>query len=189
MVPNSCSVTDCGTKVLAKGLCPRHYHRLRNTGSTDAPIRRTPEQRFWAKVRKTKTCWLWTGPRHEYGHPQFKIGGSNVMVYRFSYELARGSIPEGKVLDHLCRVPWCVNPDHLDPVENSENVLRGIGPGAINKRKTHCIRGHELVPRPSQPQYRHCPICREVKQRERRARQGDKQASPAITLTITQEDA
>ena len=147
----------------------------------------SPEQRFWAKVEKTPTCWLWTGKRYEYGHPQFKIDGSNVMVYRFSWELHRGPIPNGKVLDHLCRVPWCVNPDHLEPVANGTNVLRGIGPGAINKRKTHCTKGHVLVPRPSKPEYRICLECKADYQRKRRAdlRQGGK-GDPAIVLTITE---
>ena len=38
-----------------------------------------------------------------------------------------GPVPEGMQLDHLCRVPGCVNPDHLEPVSAAENVRRGRG--------------------------------------------------------------
>jgi hypothetical protein len=47
-------------------------------------------------------------------------------------------------LDHLCRNKACVNPAHLEPVTNRENVLRGVGLSAENARKTHCKRGHPL---------------------------------------------
>lgn len=59
-------------------------------------------------------------------------------AHRLSYTLAYGSIPEGLVIDHLCRTPVCVRPDHLEAVTQQENMRRG--PGA----KTHCKRGHEF---------------------------------------------
>ncbi|MDG4910781.1 HNH endonuclease, partial [Mesorhizobium sp. WSM4898] len=59
------------------------------------------------------------------------------------YENIKGSIPGGLVLDHLCRVPSCINPDHLEAVPNKENILRGMSKQAINKRKTRCANGHE----------------------------------------------
>lgn len=53
-----------------------------------------------------------------------------------------GEIPEGLVLDHLCRVHNCVNPQHLEPVTIQENLARGYGICAVNARKTHCQNGH-----------------------------------------------
>lgn len=55
-----------------------------------------------------------------------------------------GEKPVGTELDHICRVRHCVRPDHLEPVSHLENTLRGESQPAINARKTHCIRGHEL---------------------------------------------
>jgi hypothetical protein len=47
-------------------------------------------------------------------------------------------------VDHLCRVPGCVNSAHHEPVTHKENCLRGISPAANNARKTHCKHGHEF---------------------------------------------
>ncbi|MGH8678627.1 MAG: HNH endonuclease signature motif containing protein [Burkholderiales bacterium] len=85
-------------------------------------------------------CWIWVGGAASNGRPRFW----NVSPYRFMYELANGKIPNGLVVDHLCRNVRCVNPDHLEAVTVRENTLRGNGPTAINARKTHCIHGHAL---------------------------------------------
>lgn len=54
----------------------------------------------------------------------------------------RGPIPSGMVVDHLCRVRSCVNPDHMEVVSRGENVLRGVGISARNKSKDRCPKGH-----------------------------------------------
>jgi hypothetical protein len=65
-------------------------------------------------------------------------------AHRVSYVLAHGSIPDGLQLDHLCRNKLCVNPTHLEAVTARENTLRGVSVAAVNAKKTHCPRGHEL---------------------------------------------
>jgi hypothetical protein len=55
-----------------------------------------------------------------------------------------GPIPDGLVLDHLCRVRNCVRPEHLEVVTFRENVLRGEGSSANRARQTHCYKGHLL---------------------------------------------
>lgn len=69
---------------------------------------------------------------------------TNHRAHRFSYQLYKGNIPKNLVIDHLCKNPSCVNPDHLEAVTNRENILRGISPAAINSKKTHCPKGHKL---------------------------------------------
>lgn len=102
------------------------------------------EQRFWSKVDASGDCWLWLGSITANGYGQTSVGGRRQAAHRYAYEQTVGPIPNGLQLDHLCRVHACVNPDHLEPVTNRENVLRGVGTSAVNARKTHCIHGHPL---------------------------------------------
>lgn len=133
------------------------------------------EERFWNFVRKDKSgCWIWTGGKAN-GYGQFTaLKRKQVKAHRFSYELLRGPIPVGLVLDHLCRTPACVNPDHLEPVTGDENILRGIGWGAKNAAKTHCKYGHKFTPETTKTSIRHstgrprrlCRVCEKKYQHE-----------------------
>ena len=98
---------------------------------------------FWKHVEKTDSCWLWTGTLLPAGYGQFGTRDKkHLLAHRFSYELHVGPIPDGLVIDHLCRTRACVNPAHLEAVSQLENNLRGHGWVAINTRKTHCKHGH-----------------------------------------------
>lgn len=102
--------------------------------------------RFDAKVHPEPTsgCWLWVGAADVKGYGRLRIGGDWALAHRLSHERFRGPIPDGCEIDHLCRTPSCVNPDHLEAVPSRVNTLRGTGPTAVNARKTHCIHGHQL---------------------------------------------
>jgi hypothetical protein len=105
----------------------------------------TPGQ-FWQKVDKREPgeCWPWLGVTNFDGYGYFRRDGRTVMAHRYAYELEAGPIPEGLEPDHLCRNRACCNPAHMEPVTHRENVLRGEGTAAVNARKTHCPREHEL---------------------------------------------
>lgn len=100
--------------------------------------------RFWAKVQVQDDCWIWTGakagPGEKYGY--IRVDGKTLRAHRFAYEALVGAIPKGLQLDHLCRVRACVRPDHLEPVTNRENGLRGESFAAQQARRTHCSQGH-----------------------------------------------
>ena len=122
----------------------------------------SPEM-FWAYVdrRNAEGCWNWIGGINSEDYPQFLFEGRTQPAHRVAYKLIVGQIPKGLVIDHLCRNTHCVNPQHLEAVTSGENVLRGIGPTAMQARQTHCKRGHSLenAYTPKGRSSRNCRIC------------------------------
>lgn len=139
-------------------------------GKNLGPLRVDPLLRFiktlefGPKILAT-SCWNWTGHINRAGYGHFWDGDKDIRAHRWAWARKHGPIPEGLETDHLCRNPRCVNPDHLEIVTSGENTRRGIGPTAINARKTHCIHGHEFTPDniyhpPYSPAWRKCRTCR-----------------------------
>ena len=87
---------------------------------------------------------VWTRSKTPAGYGLFWLGGKYRLAHRVSYELFVGPIPEDLVIDHTCRNPACIEPTHLEPVTQAENVRRGL---LRSRAKTHCPKGHpyELV--------------------------------------------
>ena len=105
------------------------------------------QERFDAKwmPEPMSGCWLWIGATTDNGYGKITVNMKRLYAHRVSYERSRGPIPGGMHIDHLCRTRCCVNPDHMEVVTPKENYMRGVGPAAINARKTHCIHGHEFT--------------------------------------------
>lgn len=129
-----------------------------------------PEDRFWQKVVPTGFCWGWGGYHSRTGYAQFTPhpGDSPIPAHRYGYEQLVGPIPDGLVLDHLCRNRGCVNPDHLQPVTQQENTLRGFGPAAMLAARTHCDKGHEFTPENTTPRANGGRLCRQCERAWRR---------------------
>ena len=122
--------------------------------------------RFWAKVDKTDECWTWTGGTNGEGYGRFRVGNRKAGAHRYSYELLIGPIPIGLQIDHLCRNRLCVNPEHLECVTPSINVLRGLTP-AVNRMRPHptaCPQGHPYSTENTRmtPNGIRCIICRRI---------------------------
>jgi hypothetical protein len=161
--------------LVAEGYCDLHYRRFRRSGSTDAATPRSIDERFWTFVARGSedACWEWTGGKWPTGYGAFKLNGTHVNAHRVSYELLVGDIPDGLVVDHLCRNRGCVNPAHLEPVTFRENILRGEGAGAHHARKKHCLRGHTFEPPngyTNKHGHRLCRACDAIRYAARRAR-------------------
>ena len=124
---------------------------------------------FLKKVRNgmPDVCWEWSGCKDKNdGYGSFRIGSKLLRAHRVSYELCRGKIQKGLVIDHLCRNITCVNPLHLEPVTSQENVRRSdIAVNVVNSKKTHCLRGHPLSGNNlyiTKIKQRNCRICRSM---------------------------
>ena len=98
------------------------------------------------KTYKGTPCMEWTGCLSHNGYGQWQnTARQHVRAHVFSYETHVDLVPKGLILDHLCRNRKCVNPKHLEPVTNKENIRRGNGLAGKNARKTHCKRGHKFI--------------------------------------------
>lgn len=135
---------------------------------------------FWRRVVTGPGCWEWQGAVSHHGYGRFapRANGAATRIYahRFSLLLAGVQVPDGMVVDHLCRNRRCVNPDHLEVVTQQVNVLRGVSQSAVNAKKSFCDDGHEFTPentyfRPDRTgrQCRACQRRREAAYRERKA--------------------
>lgn len=134
-----CSVPGCPNDYRARGYCVSHYNEKRKTGELELADL-SHETKLFSKIEVTGFCWLWTAHRNKLGYGTFKYGKGGTLAHRAVYETLIGPVPDGLVLDHLCRIPACVNPDHLEPVTNQENCIRGH-----KARKTgYCPQGHSV---------------------------------------------
>lgn len=109
-----------------------------------------PTTRFWAKVKRTRSCWLWLGALNSQGYGNFRIrkgSDGTVLAHVFAYQLLVGPIPEGKESDHVCRIRRCIRPSkrHVEMVSHRTNMLRGLGASGMNARRTHCKHGHRYT--------------------------------------------
>jgi len=74
----------------------------------------TIAKRFWPKVKKTATCWLWIGHIDRKGYGKiWRWPQKSAVASRVSWELHNGPIPKGMNVLHRCDNPACVRPDHL----------------------------------------------------------------------------
>lgn len=141
---------------------------LRGPQETDQSRNKRMMEKFWSNVRKTDTCWIWEAYK-SMGYGKFIFNNQRWEAHRFCYTLFKGEIPFDKELDHLCRNPACVNPDHLEAVSHRENILRGNTLPSKNILKTDCPFGHEYSinnTRIGTNGARYCKLCDKKKNHE-----------------------
>lgn len=119
-------------------MCHAHYERWRyhqGRQPSARPIaRRKVNDSDWLKFCQLTAmtgdgCWLWSGNVNPDGYGRVAWRRADGVsrtgfAHRFAYERLVGPVPDGLVLDHLCRNTVCVRPDHLEPVTDSENSRR-----------------------------------------------------------------
>lgn len=127
------------------------------------------ETRFFNKftIDPASGCWIWVGASNGVGYGKISVGGQGQeYAHRVSYEIHCGPIPDGMQIDHLCRNPSCVNPNHLEPVTNRENTRRGLI-SQLRPPRARCGRGHDLSVTAYRDSQGHtqCRECLHIRQR------------------------
>lgn len=153
------------------------------------------EEKIRARLLFDGSCLLWPGKINSRGYGKVKLpklytGNTRMefQVHRVAYLAECGAIPYGFEPDHLCRVPACARPDHLEAVTHRENVRRGDAYSGLKARQINCKRGHPLdgnnlyVDR-TNPDGRVCLVCRRDSARE--ASRAVVRAAKALGLTKT----
>jgi len=116
-------------------------------------------------------CWEWAKYTNK-GYARFNNGDKIVDAHRWYYQVHnKVELTRNQHLDHLCRVRRCVNPDHLEVVDNYTNWHRGESITLKKKMQTHCIHGHELAGKNLYVNNgrRRCNECHKLKARKYRA--------------------
>lgn len=90
-------------------------------------------------------CWIWQDTLDKDGYGTFRIRYKRWRAHRFSYWLKYGTLDPKKQLDHLCRKPACVNPEHLEEVTCRVNLMRGNTYASRAAAKTHCKNNHPFT--------------------------------------------
>lgn len=131
---SKCLVDGCESPTRANGMCNKHNLRVKYHGTPDdnwrthAPL----NERFFRKVDKTETCWIWRGNTNPNGYGAIQEGGKGskkILAHRLSYRLHKGDIPVGMVVMHSCDNPACVNPSHLSIGTYKDNTHDMIAKG------------------------------------------------------------
>jgi len=127
-------------------------------------------ERFWDKVIKTDTCWLWMGKIDD-GYGRFHTAGKYYLVHRMSFVVLKQKLQENTQVDHLCKVRNCLNPDHLDEVTSKENTRRGLAK-IYNTDPNKCPYGHdydgEIAGKAEGSIYKVCRKCQIRRSKNRR---------------------
>ena len=180
----SCAIPGCPNEVHCRGWCMGHYGRWRRHGNPTAGrvMGRTPMQRFMDLIDRAESgCWMWTGSKTKYGYGTFTEGGRFIKAHRWAVEnIAGEAISDGMHVDHLCRTPSCVNPEHLEIVTPRENTQRAL-PYRRDGLDSECANGHPRTPESTYvaPDGRRaCRVChRETEARRRANRPNPKDAA------------
>lgn len=119
------------------------------------------------KLNEVTGCWEWTSHIDPAGYARVSVESKSVYVHRLAWSATHNDA-EPEVIDHLCRVRHCVNPEHLENVSNRTNIIRGMEPRAIAHRNGTCLKGHpasEIYRRKSTGGAVQCRACMREKKR------------------------
>lgn len=131
----TCSVTDCTGPHYAKGLCEKHYIRMRKGQDLEAKsvYQETDLERLQKKFTVADNgCWNWNFPRADGRANTFFYRGKPQAAYRAAYQILVGPVPDGMCLLHRCDNGLCVNPSHIFLGDRKDNYHDMVTKGRSN---------------------------------------------------------
>lgn len=143
---------QCGTTFLQKASAIARGRRFCSRRCSAIAQTESPEIRFWRKVQKTPTCWLWTGHLNSWGYGMFSDGSRvngtrrRVLATRWIEAFTNGPLPPGICVCHSCDTPSCVRLTHLfrgTLSENTRDMIAKNRHGEHMRPTTHCRHGHD----------------------------------------------
>lgn len=143
-LPNM-DATECAAELAAHGWCCMSTRTLQPTFVVTQSLR----ERFYSRVDvDERGCWIWSGPRNEFGYGctsliGFKVKNAHVVSWRIEH--GGVGVPLGHVVMHLCDVPACVNPEHLKAGTQSENMLHAAKNGRLSRSRQRGSDRHNAV--------------------------------------------
>jgi hypothetical protein len=166
----ACLECKRGTTRIIRGRCTNCYDRWRDSSDWKPLPKPTWQERLFSRlIIDPSGCLLWTGARTPLGYGHMAVDGHYVGVHTLTYKLFCGPIQDRYDIDHLCRIPPCAAPAHLEAVPHRINCLRGISPIALRAGNTHCPQNHEYTPANTyvdRKGKRHCRTCNIAKCRQ-----------------------
>ena len=83
-------------------------------------------------------CWIWTGAMTSTGYGIFYDKGKRIRATHLSWELYNGNpVPVGKFMCHSCDTRSCVNPRHLFPGDQKQNIVDAVSKGRMSHGQAH----------------------------------------------------
>jgi hypothetical protein len=159
----------------------------RRVKSIDVEKARLVVPRWSKRLVQVGDCLLWTGAKGPFGHGRASFDGSAFYVHRVLWVAQAGYDPAPLELDHLCRTPACASFDHLEPVEDVENIRRGTAKSATALRTNRCVNGHVLLDEQNVYTWRGSRLCRACRRNSSRKFYEDNPARVAARIRYHRE--
>lgn len=123
-----CEVDGCGEPRRSRGLCHKHYERMRRSGTTELSPLPTAEERFVELTERVGECLIWGGGTSTQGYGLMWLEGRMVSAHRYAWEIVNGPIPDAAEIDHKDHCDRrCVEADHLRLATRSQNSQNRSG--------------------------------------------------------------